>query len=390
MERTKLTRLEVSGYRSLVDLDLELRDLNVLIGPNGVGKTSALEVCFLHRRMADERDGLGDFVHEGGGGASLLTYDALSGLEVRTTYRPALEGEEGLRYHLRVESSGIDTVIREQWLDVEHADGRWVRLCAGEGTTHPQACGEMPVTELAGADSSRPLLAQPHLVGLQCQSLVDFWRDALFYEPVPTWRHGAPFRHPQTLRPAQMPGTDGDDFLSAVHSLKNSHPGAYERLEEAIAAGFPRFKELRMGIVGEGVGQLAWWQDGLQRPLSPRQLSPGMLRYLWLCTILLAPKPPPLILIDEPEVSMHPQLLLLLAELLQDAATRCQLIVATQSAELIRWLEPGEVVVLDQEEDDEGKRRTVARRGDEFHLDDWLKEYTLGEAWSTGMMGGRS
>jgi predicted ATPase len=115
-----------------------------------------------------------------------------------------------------------------------------------------------------------------------------------------------------------------------------------------------------------------------------------MLRYLWLCAVLLAPKPPPLVMIDEPEVSLHPQLLLLLAGLLQEAATKCQVIVATQSAELINWLEPGEVVVLDQEDDEEGKRRTVARRGDAFDLDEWLGKYTLGEAWTTGMIGGRS
>jgi predicted ATPase len=106
---------------------------------------------------------------------------------------------------------------------------------------------------------------------------------------------------------------------------------------------------------------------------------------MWLVTVLLSPQISPITLIDEPEVSLHPELLKLLAEVLQDASSRGQIIVATHAAELIRWLQPEEVVVLDL---DEG--RTRCTRADSLNLDEWLREYTLGELWLMGTLGGRT
>ncbi|MBN1815560.1 MAG: AAA family ATPase, partial [Anaerolineae bacterium] len=94
--------------------------------------------------------------------------------------------------------------------------------------------------------------------------------------------------------------------------------------------------------------------------------------------------PPPVLLIDEPEVSLHPELLKLLAALLQDASASSRIVVATHSPDLIRWLEPSEVLVADKEE---GVTRFT--RADELNLDEWLAEYTLRDLWLMGNLGGR-
>ena len=91
-------------------------------------------------------------------------------------------------------------------------------------------------------------------------------------------------------------------------------------------------------------------------------------------------------MIDEPEVSLHPELLSFLADLMREASSRTQLIVATHSDRLIRFLEPKEVVVMDSDEDG----CTTAQWGDTLDLDEWLKEYSLDEVWRMGRMGGRS
>ena len=91
-------------------------------------------------------------------------------------------------------------------------------------------------------------------------------------------------------------------------------------------------------------------------------------------------------MIDEPEVSLHPELLSLLADLMREASKRTQLIVATHSDRFIRFLEPREVIVMDS--DDEGDATT--KRGDSLDLDEWLKDYSLDEVWRMGRMGGRS
>ena len=90
-------------------------------------------------------------------------------------------------------------------------------------------------------------------------------------------------------------------------------------------------------------------------------------------------------MIDEPEVSLHPELLSILADCLRQAAQRTQLLVATHADRLVRFLSPREVIALDLQDDGV----STATRADELDLDSWLKEYTLDQVWQHGRMGGR-
>ena len=116
----------------------------------------------------------------------------------------------------------------------------------------------------------------------------------------------------------------------------------------------------------------------------PNQLSDGTLRLLFIIAVLKNPNPPPLICIDEPELSMHPDWLHLLAELMQQASERTQLIVATHSPELISMLEPEEVLIVEKKDGE-----SCFRRLERENLASWLKRYTLGELWTKGHIGGR-
>ena len=93
---------------------------------------------------------------------------------------------------------------------------------------------------------------------------------------------------------------------------------------------------------------------------------------------------PAVLLLDEPEVSLHPELLKLLAALLQDASARSQIVVATHSPDLIRWLEPEEVLIADKEDG-----ATSFTWADDLDLQEWLAEYTLRDLWLMGNLGGR-
>jgi len=110
------------------------------------------------------------------------------------------------------------------------------------------------------------------------------------------------------------------------------------------------------------------------------------LRFLWLATLLQSPGLTAVTLLDEPEVSLHPELLHLLAGLMREASARTQLIVATHADRLVRFLEPSEVVTFDLSEDGMAK----ATPADELDLEAWLKDYTLDEVWRMGRMGGRA
>src|ERR1035438_5077119 len=196
----------------------------------------------------------------------------------------------------------------------------------------------------------------------------------------------SPVRLPQAMGPAELPGKNGEDLVSCLFYLRETNRNRFEAIEDSLRAAFPRFERLDFPPVAAGTLALAWRERGFSKPLYMHQLSEGTLRFLWLTTLLQSPGLTALTLLDEPEVSLHPELLSLLADQLREASQRTQLIVATHSDTLIRFLQPSEVVVLDSTEDG----MTSLTRADELDLADCLKEYTLDELWRNGGLGARA
>ena len=131
---------------------------------------------------------------------------------------------------------------------------------------------------------------------------------------------------------------------------------------------------------------MTWKDKKFTKPLYMNELSEGTLRFLWLVSLLESPTLSTITMIDEPEISLHPEMLSLLSDLMREASKRTQIIVATHSDRFIRFLQPAEVVVMDV--CDNGS--TQATWADSLELDAWLSEYSLDEVWRMGRMGGRS
>jgi predicted ATPase len=196
----------------------------------------------------------------------------------------------------------------------------------------------------------------------------------------------SPVRLPQAMGPAELPGRNGEDLVSCLFYLQQTNRSRFEAIEDSLRSAFRRFERLDFPPVAAGTLGLAWRERGFSKPLYAHQLSEGTLRFLWLTTLLQSPGLTALTLLDEPEVSLHPELLSLLADQLREASQRSQIIVATHSDTLIRFLEPSEVVVLDATEDG----MTTLTRADELDLNEWLKDYTLDELWRNGRIGARA
>ena len=196
----------------------------------------------------------------------------------------------------------------------------------------------------------------------------------------------SPVRLPQPMRPASLPGKDGEDLVSCLFYLREADRDRFDSVEDSLRAAFPAFERLDFPPVAAGTLAMTWRDKNLSKPLYMNQLSEGMLRFLWLVTLLESPGLTSVTLLDEPEVSLHPELLSLLAGLLREAAKRTQLIVATHSDRLVRFLKPAEVAVIDSA-DDGMAQFTWA---DKMDLDEWLAKYTLDEVWRMGRMGGRA
>jgi predicted ATPase len=195
----------------------------------------------------------------------------------------------------------------------------------------------------------------------------------------------SPVRLPQPLRPANLPGKDGEDLVSCLFFLRETDRDRFEVIEETLRAGFSDFERLDFPPVAAGTLAMTWKDRNFQKPMYMHQLSEGTLRFLWLVTLLQSPGLTAVTLIDEPEVSLHPELLSLLADLLREASARTQVIVATHADRLVRFLDPKEVLILDVNE--EGFSH--ATWADDLNLDEWLQEYSLDELWRMGRMGGR-
>jgi len=194
----------------------------------------------------------------------------------------------------------------------------------------------------------------------------------------------SPIRLPQAMRPAKLPGAKGEDLVSCLYDLRESDRDRFEFLENILSAAFPDFERLNFPPVAAGTISMTWKDRNFSQPIYLHELSEGTLRFLWLATLLQSQNLTTITLIDEPEVSLHPDLLKHLVYLMREAAKHTQLIVATHSDRLIGFLEPHEVLICDIEEGE--AKMTWA---DTLNLSKWLEDYSLDQLWAMNIMGGR-
>jgi predicted ATPase len=364
------TELRIGAFRALVDVTLPLRPLNVIIGPNGAGKTTLLETFVFLQYLGDNK--LTDAISFFGGITSITPLFPSSPkwitLEAKIGVFQNFDSDNQVAYHITVGSTGNGNFFVQR--EAVTFDGDNEPRDIKSGTSDALGLSQFARHGNSNATPFRAIQSQ--------------FSRTKFYRPINVAR-SAPVRIPQTLVPITDPGANGENLFPSLYNLRENHPDQFEYIKDVLRTAFQGFQDLTFPAVGGGIVTLGWKQKELNRILYPNELSEGTLRFLWLITLLLSPEPAPLTLIDEPEVSLHPELLQLLAGVLQTAALRGQVIVATQSADLIRWLDPADIVIADKED---GKVRFT--RGDEIPvIEEWIQEYTLGELWRMGVLGGR-
>jgi predicted ATPase len=194
----------------------------------------------------------------------------------------------------------------------------------------------------------------------------------------------SPIRLPQAMRPAVLPGKNGEDLIPCLYNLRETDRDRFEWLEDILSAAFPDFERLNFPPVAAGTLSMTWSDRHFSEPIYIHELSEGTLRFLWLATLLQSQNLTTITLIDEPEISLHPELLKHLVDLMREASKRTQLIVATHSDRLIRFLEPEEILICDLEE---GQAKMTW--ADTLNLNKWLEDYSLDQLWAMNVLGGR-
>ena len=409
-----INRMKVSGLLSFGPngVDLPMEPLNVLIGPNGSGKSNFLEVMAL--LQAAPRD-IAEPISRMGGVDNWLWKgsERLRSIGIETEVGYPYGGV--LRHSIMLsDRNGRPEVIDERIETSEaHTDER-AALSYYRPPPDEQAAMEFAKAnaEAALEDSKRKVRpgewSSPRLVARYRTGAVDFagefhpeqsllsvaatpdypglWYLKEHYERIRLFRNWS-FGPYAELRKNQS-AHDRADFLNESGTnlalVLSNFPGENKRqVVAALQKLYDGIVNVNFPVVGGTVA--LFLEEGGNREISATRLSDGTLRYLCLLAILLHPEPAPLVVIEEPELGLHPDLLPTVADLLTAASERCQLIVTTHSDVLVDALTdtPESVVVCEKHDG-----QTEVRRLDKVDLERWLKEYTLGHLWSSGQLGG--
>jgi predicted ATPase len=197
----------------------------------------------------------------------------------------------------------------------------------------------------------------------------------------------SPVRQPALLRSDIRLLPNGSNLSSVFYAIQQDYPDAWVEILEIVKTAYPDFVKLTVPAQGgDGKVILRWSERPFEQQggLSANLLSDGTLKLLCLVAILKNPDPPPLICIDEPELGLHPDWIELVAELMQDAAMRTQVIVATHSPHIVAKMKPEQIIVVEKENGETTLEQLSAER-----LEKWLIDFNLAELWLAGHFGGR-
>jgi predicted ATPase len=378
----RFENISVRGFRRLQNIELEMRNLIVMIGANGAGKTSFLDVLSI--LAASASGNLQNLLQLKGGLNEILTRGKVQELEIEISMQ--VPKEEPLKYSLTLSPKGLSYEVRDESLTQQRKPNRaepfkYIESQGLDVKYFQERSGLLrPDWDHNPLETS---LSQVPKMYREPENLRKSLASCTYYGALDV-SEKSPIRLPQAMRPAKLPGASGENLVSCLYDLRETDRDRFEMVENIISAAFPDFERLNFPPVAAGTMSMTWTDRNFPQPFYVHELSEGTLRFLWLVALLQSQTLTTVTLLDEPEVSLHPELLRHLVYLMREASKHTQLIVATHSDRLIRFLKPSEVLVCDLEEGE-----AKMRWGDTFNLDKWLEDYSLDQLWAMNIMGGR-
>ncbi len=362
-----LRRVALKGFKSIKEMEIELRPLNVLIGANGAGKSNLVSFFKMINEMMGRR--LQEYIGTSGRAHSILHF----GPKVTPQIEAGLRFEDEERkdiYYVRLSHASGDTLV------------------VAEESFGYQMQGDASMTEAAlpwgfvGIHETRLNEYIPN--GEVIYELLTDCRVYHFHDTSLTAR----FRQYGYVGDNRRLLADAGNVAAFLLRLRNENGGtAYQRIISTIRLIAPFFDDFDLEPTGPQQNEviLNWREKGSDQVWGPHQFSDGTLRAICLITLLMQPEKdlPALIVVDEPEIGLHPYALNVLAALFKTASHHTQVIITTQSSSFLDNFDPEDVIVVNRE----GPSSTF-KRLDAAALGSWLEEYSLGEVWEKNVIGG--
>ena len=370
---SSLNKLTITGFKSIQNLqNFELKNLNVLIGGNGAGKSNFIQIFRMLSAMT--RKNLSRFVMERGGADSFL----FNGPKVSNKIEAEFEFMSG--------STNAKGTNHYKFELIPTADEKFIVNEERQYVTTSWRSYGSPSEESRLYDERNEKSAdgQWNGVGHFVYQAIANWMVYHFHDTSDT----APMRRSEIVEDFHLLRSDAANIAPFLWHLKNTDnlKPYYDEIINAIRLVNPFFDDFRLDVIRLGEVEkvkLSWNQKGSDYPMQPYHLSDGSIRFICLASALLQPSPPSIIVIDEPELGLHPEAIAILAELIEDAATRTQVIVATQSPTLINYFSLDDIIVVNRKD---GQSTFERLKEEDFNV--WLENYSIGELWTKNVIAG--
>lgn len=369
---SELDWISVQGFRSIASIkELELRAINVLIGPNGSGKSNFIGVfSFLNAIRAGK---LQDYVARAGGAGKLLHFGpkVTRVIRLHLSFATRRDSNERNQYEIELVPSQSDELIplteRVYFWDKKLYPAK------------PYDEGLPRLGNEAGISARNLTGIARHVAGH-----LDSWRLYHFHDTSST----SPMKATGDINDNRSLRPDASNLAAFLYYLKQGHATSYELISRTVQRVAPFFEDfvLEPQRLNPSKIRLEWRHKDSDTYFDASSLSDGSLRFIALTTLLLQPKEfrPSVILVDEPELGLHPYAITMLASLVRQASVETQVILSTQSSLLLDHFEPEDVLVAERI-----KRSTQFRRLEREPLKVWLQDYSLGQLWEKNELGGR-
>jgi predicted ATPase len=357
-----INKIQINGYKTIRELDFRLRCINILIGANGVGKSNFISFFKLIQNLYE---------------CSLETYSMQVGAENILHFGSKVtkliygylqfDNTNGYEFTLMPRRNDSLFILDESVLFRNSTD------YGDEWPTYNISSNSKEAT--ISSDNSQKIskYVREHLKSFRIYHFHDTSASARI-------------KQKGKIDDNKSLNADASNLAAYLYLLQEKHPKEFKRIELIIQSVAPFFEKfiLKPDRLKEDMIQIEWKEKNSDMYLDASNISDGTLRFMALATLLLQPHTPEVIIIDEPELGLHPFAINKLAGLIKKISSNCQIIVATQSMSLIDNFEPEDIITIDRAEG-----QSVLNRLDGEKLKIWLDEYhSLGTLWNKNIIGG--